>query len=147
MLLGGLAMALKVNRVDVWVASIEDRPGGLAAKLDALAEAGAELEFVIARRAPEKPGTGVVFLTPLKGAKQLRTARKAGFRKTKSLHSVRIEGTDRPGVGAKMSQALAERGVNLRGLSAAAIGKRFVAHIAVDTSADAAKAIRILKKL
>lgn len=140
-------MALKVNRVDVWVASIEDRPGSLAGKLNALAEAGAELEFVIARRAPEKPGTGVVFLTPLKGAKQLRAAKKVGFRKTKSLHSVRIEGTDRPGMGAKVSQALADKGVNLRGLSAAAIGKRFVAHIAVDTPADATKAIRILKKL
>jgi len=146
-LLGGLALALQVNRVDVWVAILEDRPGGLAAKLNALAEAGAELEFVIARRAPEKPGTGVVFLTPLKGAKQLRAAKKVGFRKTKSLHSVRVEGPDRPGMGAKMSQALADKGVNLRGLSAAAIGKRFVAHIAVDTPADATKAIRILKKL
>jgi len=60
---------------------------------------------------------------------------------------VRAEGTDKPGLGAKMTQALAEKGINLRGLSAAAIGKRFVAHIAVDKAADATKAVRVLKKL
>ena len=55
-------MALTVKRADVWAARINDRPGGLAEKLVALAEAGVQLEFVVARRAPEKPGAGVVFL-------------------------------------------------------------------------------------
>ena len=103
-------MALNITRVDVWAAGIEDRPGGLAEKLAALAEAGAQLEFVIARRAPDKPGTGVAFLTPLKGAAQIRAAKKAGFEKTKSLHSVRIDGPDKPGLAAQMTQALAEAG-------------------------------------
>ena len=52
-------MAIQVNKVDVWVGEIGDRPGGLGEKLDALSEVGANLEFVISRRAPEKPGTGV----------------------------------------------------------------------------------------
>ena len=54
-------MKLDITRVDVWAAGIEDQPGGLAQKLDALAKAGANLEFLIARRAPEKPGTGVLY--------------------------------------------------------------------------------------
>ena len=140
-------MALNITRVDVWAASIEDRPGGLAEKLAALAEAGAQLEFVIARRASERPGTGVVFLTPLKGAAQIGAAKKAGFEKTKSLHSLRVEGPDRPGLGAKMTQAMAQAGVNLRGLSAAAIGPRCVVHLALDSTADATKAARLLKRL
>jgi len=140
-------MALNVTRVDVWAASIEDQPGGLAQKLEELAAAGAQLEFVIARRAPDKPGTGVVFLTPLAGAAQLRAAKKAGFEKTQSMHSVRVEGPDKPGLGARMTRALAAAGINLRGLSAAAMNKRFVAHLAVDTAADATKAARVLKKL
>jgi hypothetical protein len=140
-------MALKTERVDTWAASIEDKPGGLAAKLKALADAGANLEFVIARRAPDKTGSGVVFVTPLKGAAQARAGREAGFAKTESLHTVRIEGPDKPGEGVRIAQALAEKGLNLRGLSAAAIGNRFVAHVAVDTSADAAKAIRVLRGL
>ena len=62
-------MALKATRVDTWAATIKDQPGGLAAKLEALAAAKVNLEFIIARRAPEKPGTGVVFVTPITGAK------------------------------------------------------------------------------
>jgi hypothetical protein len=140
-------MALKVTRADVWATSIQDQPGGLAGKLAALAKAGAQLEFVIARRAPEKPGTGVVFLTPLKGAAQLKAAKQAGFAKTQSLHSLRIEGRDQPGLGARMTQVLAEAGINVRGLSAAAIGPRCVMHLALDSTPDAAKATRLLKRL
>lgn len=140
-------MKLDVTRVKVWVASMKDRPGALAAKLTALAEAGANLAFVIARRAPEKPGTGVVFLTSLKGAAQHRAAKKARFRQTKSLHSIRVEGPDKPGLGAKMTQALAEAGISLRGMSAAVLGKRFVVHFAFDKADDATKAGRILRKL
>lgn len=140
-------MALKVTRVDVWAATIKDKAGGLAEKLAPLAQSGANVEFVIARRAPDKPGKGVVFLTPLAGAAQLRAAKKAGFSKSKSLHSLRIEGTNKSGVGAMITEALAAAGVNLRGLSAAAISKRFVAHLALDKATDVAKAMRILKKM
>jgi len=140
-------MALKVSRVDVWAVGIKDRPGGLAEKLQVLADAGAEIEFLIARRAPDKRGMGVVFLTPLKGAKQLKAAKKAGFTRAKSLRSVRVEGTDKRGLGAKLTAAMAEKGINLRGLSAAVIGKRFVMHLALDSSADAAKATRVLKAM
>ncbi len=140
-------MAMTVKRMDVWAASIKDRPGSLAGKLAALAEAGANLSFVIARRTPEKRGGGVVFVTPLKGAKQLAAARKAKFRKSRSLHGLRIDAPDRPGLGARITQALADADINLRGLSAAAIGRRCIVYIAVDKSADLAKAMRVLKKL
>jgi len=140
-------MALKATRINVWVGSLKDKPGALAEKLGVLAEAGAELEFVLARRAPEKPGTAVVFLAPVKGAAQLKAARRLGLRKSKSVHAVRVEGPDRPGMGARLTQALADKGINLRGLSAAVVGKRFVAHLAMDRSADAGKAIRVLKTM
>ena len=138
---------MKVERRDTWVASITDKPGGLAPKLGALTAAGVNLEFVIARRAPDRPGTAVVFVTPIKGAAQVRAARKVGFRSTQSLHTVRIEGPDKPGQGAAITAALAAAGLNLRGLSAAAIGKRFLCHVALDTTADVARAVRVLKKL
>ncbi len=138
---------MKAQRVDTWAAAIEDRPGGLSAKLAALAAAKVNLEFVIARRAPDKPGTGVVFVTPIRGARQRRAAIAAGFTKTTKLHTVRVEGADKPGEGARLARALADQRVNLRGLSAAAIGRRFVAHIALDTSAAAAKAMRTVRGL
>lgn len=140
-------MALKVTRVDTWAAAIEDQPGGLAAKLSALATGKVNLEFVIARREPARPGTGVVFVTPVKGASQIRAARQAGFAKTTNLHTVRVQGTDRAGEGARIASALARAGLNLRGLAAAAIGRTYVTHIALDTAADAARAVQALKRL
>lgn len=140
-------MALKIQKVDTWAASLEDRAGELAAKLKTLTQAGVNLEFVIARRAPDKPGKGVVFVTPIKGVAAVRAAKAAGFIKTDSLHTVRLEGADKKGEGVKITQALAGKGLNLRGLSAAAMNKKFVAHLALDTAADAAKAMRVLRAL
>ena len=138
-------MKLDISRVDVWAVSIKDRPGGLAEKLDALAQAGANLEFVIARRAPEKKGTGVVFVTPIKGARQIKAAKKAGFVKTASLRGLRIAAVEKPGLGAKLTKQFGEAGINLRGMSGAAIGKRAIFHLAFDSNTDASKAMRILK--
>lgn len=139
-------MAYSIKKVDVWAGEVADRPGGLASTVSALSEAGANLEFVVARRAPDKPGTGVVFVTPIRGAKQKSAAQAAGLGTTDSLHSVRVEGPDRAGLGAKMTDALAGAGINLRGLSGAAIGRRAVSYLAFDSAADAATAIGVLRK-
>ena len=135
-----------MERVDAWAATIEDRPGGLAEVLATLREAGADLQFIIARRAPEKPGTGVVFVTPLQGDREIRAAAQVGFNVTRSLHSVRIMGRDRPGIAAELTQKLADGGINLRGFSASVIGTQFVAYLAVDSLGEANKAIEILEK-
>jgi hypothetical protein len=138
---------MDVRKVDVWAAGIEDKPGGLAAKLRPLADAGASLEFVIARRDAAKPGTGVVFVAGLEGDDQAAAARDAGFARTDSLHSVRVAGADAPGLGAEISEALAEAGINLRGLSAAALGDEFVCYLALDTADDATSASELLENL
>jgi len=140
-------MKMNVQRTDVWAATIDDRPGGLHEKLAVLAGAGANLEFVISRRTPDQPGEGVVFVTPIKGAKQTRAAEDSGFRRTDRLHSVRVEGTDKPGIGAAMTEALADAGLSLRGVSGAALGRQFIAYLALDTAEDAAIALETLKKL
>ncbi len=140
-------MKLKVTKAEVWAATIEDRPGGLHEKLAALAGAGANLEFVVSRRAPDQPGKGVVFATPIKGAKQTKAAEAAGFQRSAALHSVRIEGNDKPGTGAAITKALADAGINLRGLSGAAFGRKVLGYLALDNADDAARAMAILKKL
>jgi len=139
-------MDLLVERVDVWAATIQDRPGGLAEVLDALQQAGADLQFIIARRAPEKSGTAVAFVTPLQSDREIRAAAQVGFNVSQSLHSIRVMGPDRPGVAAELTAKLAEGGINLRGFSASVIGRQFVAYVAVDSQADADKAKEILQK-
>ena len=139
-------MALKVTKADVWAATIEDRAGGAADKLEALSRAGANLEMVFARRT-EEPGKGVIFVTPLKGAKAVKAAEAAGLARPGNIHSVRIEGGDKPGLGAQIARTLGNAGVSFRGLSAIAIGKKFISYIACDSAEDAAKAVAALKKL
>jgi hypothetical protein len=45
------------------------------------------LQFIIARRTPEAPGKGVLFVTPLQGDREIRAAAQAGFNVAQSLHS------------------------------------------------------------
>jgi hypothetical protein len=137
---------LKVSRVDVWAAGMPDKPGALAKKLTALAEGGANLQFVISRRR-DKGGRGVVFVTPISGAKQVRAAKGAGFKKTPTMHSLRVQAVNRRGALARVTRALAAAGINLRGCSAAAMGGAGVAHFAFDSRRDSSKAMQILKKL
>jgi len=139
-------MDLLVERVDVWAAPIQDRPGGLADILAALRDAGADLQFIVARRAPEEPGTGVVFVTPLQSDKEVRVAAQVGFNVTRRLHCVRVMGPDLPGVAAVLTQKLGEAGINLRGFSASVIGTQFVAYVAVDSQDDASRAMEVLAK-
>ncbi|WP_341315633.1 ACT domain-containing protein [Paraburkholderia sp. IMGN_8] len=139
-------MNLLVERVDVWAATIQDRPGGLAEALATLRDAGADLQFVIARRAQEDPGKGVVFVAPLQSDREIRAAAQIGFNVTRSLHAVRVMGLDRPGIAAELTGKLAEGEINLRGFSAAVMGTQFVAYVGVDSLDDATKALEILGK-
>jgi len=139
-------MAMKIERVKVWAASIEDKPGAMAGKLMGLAQAGANLEFIFARVLGEQPGTGVVCVTPLKGAAQLRAAAALGFQNLTRLNTVRIETPDAPGVAAKLAEKIASAGLNLRGFSASCHGKQGVIYLAFESGADVATAVRVLKK-
>lgn len=135
-----------IERVDVWAAPIKDEPGGLANMLSGLRDAGANLDFVIARRAPEQPGKGVVFVTPLRGDREVGAAGILGFDVTHSLHELRVEGDNEPGIAANLTEKIAKGGVNLRGFSAAVIGTRFIMYIGFDNAGDTDKAEAILKK-
>ena len=138
-------MSLIIEHVDVWAASLKDKPGSLARMLAGLRDAGADLDFIIARRAPEAPGTGVVFVTPLRGDKEIAAAGELGFNVTRSLHSVRIEGENKPGIAAELTEKIAAAKINLRGLSAAVIGTRFILYMGLDTAEDAEEAIKSLR--
>lgn len=139
-------MALMVEKVEVWAGEIQDQPGGLAEKLESLAFGGADFDFVIARRQHEKPGTGVVFVSPISGREAKNAAKKAGFTLA-DVPTLRVEGPDKPGVGGSITRAIAEAGITTRGVSAAVIGNKFVTYIGFDRKQDADKALRALRNL
>ena len=140
-------MKLKVTRVQVWRATIDDRVGGAAERLEPLAKAGADLQFVFARRTPEQPGAGVVYVAPVTGAKVIAAAKLAGFAQPADIHFLRIEGANKPGLIGALTRALGNAGISFRGVSAAAVGRNAVAYVAFDTAADATKGARLLARI
>lgn len=139
-------MDLITERVEVWAASIEDKPGSLANILSGLREAGANLNFILARREPDRPGKSVVYVTPLAGDAELEAAATLGFNLTARVYSVRVEGQNQPGIAAGLAAKLAAAGLNLRGFSAAVLGTRFILYVGLDSADDAAKALTVLQQ-
>ena len=138
-------MKMKAEYEEVWVTSVDEDPGALGDKLASLAEAGANLETIIARRCHEKPGTNVVFVTPLREDREIQAAREEGFSVSCHMHSVRAEGQNEPGIAAKVAKRVGEAGLKLRGFCGTVIGSRFVLHLAFDTAADAQRAVTVLE--
>ncbi|MGH7180266.1 MAG: amino acid-binding protein [Tepidisphaeraceae bacterium] len=138
-------MALSVTKSDVWAGEMMDRPGELNRVLDALARGGVKLECCIARRSPDKPGMGTVFVTPVKGKKAQEAARMCGLSPGANLATLRLEGPDKPGAGAMLSRAVADAGINVRGCSAAVIGSKYVAYVGFDNAGDADRAMKAIK--
>ena len=133
-------MAYEITKEDVWVGEIDDRSGAVAEILQEVSRVDVNLEFVIARRAPDKPGKGVVFMAPFRGEDSVRGARQAGLSQWTSAATLRIEGPDQSGLGALIAWTVANEGINLRGLSAAKLGERSVFYLAFDSADDADKA-------
>jgi hypothetical protein len=140
-------MALIVKRVQWWAGTIEDKAGGLAALLKPLAEAGINLEFILARRAPEAPGKGVLFVAPITTAAAERAAEASGLKPAPEVAALRVEGENQPGVGYAISRVVAEAGISVRGLAAGVIGGKFVCYYAFDSSAEANRAADLIAEV
>ena len=135
-----------VERVSVWSASLMDSPGSLSNKLSCLDEAGVDLDFIIARRAPEQPGSGVVFVSPLRGDHEVRAASTLGFAISSSIAAVRVEGENEPGAAARLTDLIADAEINMRGFSGAVVGRKYVAYIGFDSPEDANRAAGIIRE-
>jgi hypothetical protein len=138
-------MALKIEKVDVWSGIIRDVSGGLAAVVGPLVAAGADFSFLIARRQPDRPGSGIVFLGGLKGAKQTKAAQSVGLSRPADVSCLRVEAPDKPGLAQMILTRLSAAGINLRGVSASVIAKRCVLLLAFETAADRDTAVRHLR--
>ncbi len=139
-------MAIEVRKVEVWAGSLVDQVGDLDRVLAALAGAGANLECVIARRQADRPGGGVVFVSPVKGKKQQAAAREAGLSPAADMGTLRVEAADKAGLGHRLLGAVATAGINLRGMSAAVIGKKAVFYLGFDSLAEAEQAAKAMKR-
>lgn len=137
-------MSYKLSKVEVWASDIVNRPGMLARVLEALTNAGAQLEFMVARRASEN--TSRLFLAPLKGVKQKQAATNVGLVPAVGMHTLCVEGPDRAGLGAEVTRAVADQGLNLRGASAASIAGKATIYLGLATASDLEQAAKAVKR-
>ena len=140
-------MSFKMQRVHLFHAEVEDKPGGVAAKLKKLAEAGAHLEYVYSQRSASKPGMGELFVAPLHGGTELAAARAAGRHEVGEPIVMRVEGDDKAGLGGRVTQAWEMAGINLHGLVMSVVGGRFIGYATFDSVADANRAATLLAEL
>jgi hypothetical protein len=141
----GLFMDFEITMVDVWTAELEDRPGTLAEKVEALQRAGANLEFAILRPSADVLSSiGLLFVAPIVGPAQTRAAEEAGLKKNLSLHALRIVGPNRPGLIAGIARTLADARINVTALWAAAIGERGALYFRFESNAEARRANQLL---
>lgn len=138
-------MAYRITRVDVWAADILNRPGMLARVLEALRNAGAEVEFLIARRVTEH--TSRVFVSPIKGRRQQQAAADVGLVPAVGMHALCVKGPNRPGLAAEITRAVATAGINLRGVSAAVIGPTAALYLAFAKRDELLAAGKLIRRL
>src|SRR5437868_4647735 len=140
-------MTLAIRRIQVWSGEIPDRPGAAAAKLELLARAGADLEFVFTRPHRTQTDTSLLFIAPINGQEQIQAARSTGLGPALDVAMLCVEGENRPGIGYDIMSRLAVAGINLRGISISALGGRFGAYLAFDNADVATMALQILATL
>jgi hypothetical protein len=140
-------MGFKLDRIHLWSGEIADQPGGMAAKLAPLAQAGANLEYINTRRLGNAPGKGVLYVAPVTGPGPVRAARSVGLSETHDIVVLRVEGDNEAGLGHRLTQQWALAGISLQGLTMTVLGKKFVGYAAFDTVEDANKAAQILADL
>jgi hypothetical protein len=140
-------MGFKLDRVHVWSGEVADQAGGVAAKLQLLAQAGCNLEYIYTRRQEGKPGSGILYIAPISGAAQVRAARSAGLGETDSPVVLRVEGDNQAGLAHRLTQQWALAGLSLQGLMMSVLSAKFVGYASFDTVADSNRAAAILGDL
>jgi glycine cleavage system regulatory protein len=140
-------MGFKLDRVHVWMVEVADQAGGVSSKLALLAQANANLEFILTQRRADKPGSGVLFVAPISGPTQVRAARAAGMTETHDPVVLRVEGDNESGLAHRVTQQWALAGITMQGLTMSVFGNKFVGYAAFDTTNDANRAAAILGDL
>ena len=138
-------MSVTVKKITLWRREIENKPGSLAAVLTPLAGAGADLQVVMGYRHPGHESEASIEVSPVTGKKATKAAQDAGLGAS-VIPTLLVQGENQPGLGAAISKALADAGVNLAFLVAQVVGDRFSAVIGFDNPEDAAKASSMVKK-
>ncbi len=138
-------MAVTVKKAMLWRKEVDNRPGMLASTLQPLAEAGADLQVVMAYRYPGGEDKAAIELHPVSGRKPNAAARAAGLAPS-SISVLLVEGDNKPGLGHAIAKALGEAGINMSFVMAQVVGRKYAAVFGFENQADVNKAATLIKK-
>jgi hypothetical protein len=134
-------MAITVKKTSLFRREIDNRPGTLAQTLQPLADAGADLEVVMAYTIGNR---AAVEVAPITGKRATNAAEKGGLAETR-VPAVIVTGDNRPGLGHSFAHAVGSAGININFLVAHVVGNRFSSVFGFDSEADADRAIPLIK--
>jgi hypothetical protein len=137
-------MAVTVKKVVLWRKEVENRPGALAGTLAPLAQAGGNLRVVMGYALPGEARRSVIEVFPVSGSRATAAAGAAGLAAS-PIPCLLVEGDDQAGLGARLTRAVADQGVNLAFLVAETVGRKFSAVFGFESDADAARAGAAIK--
>jgi hypothetical protein len=137
-------MSIGIKKIVLWRTEVDNRPGALAAVLEPLAKAGANLKVVMAYRHPGHESKAAIEVYPIAGRKVVAAAALGGLIAA-PIPVLLIEGDDKPGLGSSIAGALARVGINLAFFMAQVLEKRYSAIAGFETEEAAKQAAGILK--
>lgn len=137
-------MPLSIKKLALWRGEIGNVPGTLGASLRPFAEAGSDLEVVMAYEKPGDPAGSVVELAPVSGVKATRAAESAGLAAS-SIPCLLVEGDNRPGLGHAIASALGGAGINIQFLVTLVAGKRYRTVLGFGEAVDLALVTKVVR--
>jgi hypothetical protein len=138
-------MAISVKTISLWRGELQDRPGALADSLMPLVDAGVSIKVLMAYRYPGDPARAAVEIFPIAGKRATAAAQRGSLRPA-AISALLVEGDDAPGLGHRLSRAVADAGINLDFVMAQVVGKKYSAIFGCANAADASRAASVIKK-
>ncbi len=139
-------MAITIKKITLWRRDVDNKAGALAQVLEPLARSGVDLQVCMGYRIPGHEDRAVVELAPVTGGKAVKAAQAAGLSAAASIPTLLVTGDNRPGLGHDLAQAIAAAGINMAFLVAQVVGRRYSSIFGFATEADAAAAMKLIKK-
>jgi hypothetical protein len=137
-------MSITVKKAVLWRKEVNNRPGTLASALEPLAQAGADLQVMMAYRYPGSD-QGAVELHPVSGRKSTAAAQSAGLARS-SIPVLLVDGDNQPGLGYALAKAVGDAGINMSFVMAQVVGRRYAAVFGFENEPDVGKAATVIRK-
>lgn len=134
-------MAISVKKSSLWRREVDNKPGMLAQTLQPLADAGTDLEVVMAYAMGK---TAAIEVAPIAGKRTTAAAEKSGLAEAR-VPALLVTGDNRAGLGHSLARSIADGGININFMVAHVVGNKFSSVFGFDSESDADRAIPLIK--